>query len=134
MGKAVDKSDHGAGDNEIILEDSESESEDVFITEKDSGAWIGGDEDCDNNNNSMDCTIPIQLRVSEGQFSIDLWSLKYQPGFYDPSNGDKSKTLVLTITFKMKNKAGWQTEIRSYNCDEISSWSCLSELHLAWLC
>lgn len=95
--KTVDKNETGDGDFDgRILEDSESESEDVFITEKDSGAWIGAGENSDNV--SMDCTIPVQLRVSEGQFSLNLWNLKYQPGFYDPSNGDKSKTLVLTIT------------------------------------
>jgi hypothetical protein len=74
------------------ISDSE-DGEDVFITDKDSSTWMGQEEDF-----SMDCTVPVQLRVVDGRLDMNLSNLDNEQGFYDPTNGDKEKMLSLVVT------------------------------------
>ena len=82
----------------LCISDSESitdseDGEDVFITDKDSSSWMGQEDDF-----SMDCTVPVQLRVVEGRLDMNLSNVVNEPGFYDPTKGDKGKRLNLVVT------------------------------------
>ena len=122
--KGVEKTkDFGSGDskkNKSGASIEEEEDEDVFITEKDSGNWM---EENDRGflTQSMDCTIPVQLRVTEGCLVMSLWNLKNEPGFYDPTNDDKNKNLILMITYKRKSSKNWITETKTFDCSQIDS-------------